>query len=82
MRWRGRGLRPRKTRISDIVEDKEEEVGDDAEERDFLPPKKIQAKTEQIEKSDNGLPKDSRKKVELGTKIEELGGGQDTHRSS
>merc|ERR1719495_2247375 len=44
--------------------------------------KQIKDKTEQIEKLDSDLRKDSKKKVELESKIEELGGEQDTHRSS
>ena len=46
------------------------------------PPKKIKDKTEQIEKMDNGLQKGLKKKVELGTKTEELGEEQVTLRSS
>merc|ERR1712079_710992 len=44
--------------------------------------KQIKDKTEQIEKLDSDLRKDSKKKNELESKMEELTGEQDTHRSS
>ena len=65
-----------------VDEDKEEEVGEDAKDWNVLSPKKIQGKTEQVEKIDNGLQKGSKKKVERGPKIEELREEQDTHRNS
>ena len=44
--------------------------------------KNIKDKTEQIERLGDDLKKDSKKKVELESKIEELIGEQDTHRTS
>merc|ERR1711874_895571 len=44
--------------------------------------KQIKDKTEQIERLDSDLTKDSKKKNELESKMEELTGEQDTHRSS
>jgi structural maintenance of chromosome 3 (chondroitin sulfate proteoglycan 6) len=44
--------------------------------------KQTKDKTEQIERLDADLKKDAKKKVELETKIEEMGGEQDTYRTS
>jgi len=44
--------------------------------------KQIKDKTEQIDKLDSDLKKDSKKKLELESKMEELTGEQDTHRTS
>merc|ERR1711892_1195256 len=44
--------------------------------------KQIKDKTEQIDRLDGELKKDSKKKVELESKIDELTGEQDTHRTS